>query len=150
MATIEAWVDGACDKLRNGGWAVIIKLPDSPFIDSIVGSQIDTTSQRMEMTSLLRVLEHFEEPRHFIIHSDSAYVVNCFQQKWIAGWRRKGWINSKGKPVVNRDLWELLEEQVERHLSVRFIKVKGHSGSKYNDMADKLAVRARKDLKRWS
>lgn len=121
-----------------------MRMPDNPFTEEIFGSERGTTSQRMEMTALLKVLERFEPPRHFIIHSDSAYVINCFQQNWIAGWRRRGWITTAGKPVANRDLWEALEALVKAHASVRFIKVKGHAGNPLNERADKLAGKARK------
>lgn len=146
MPLIEAWTDGSgCTRTRTGGWAAVIKLPGSPFVQEIYGAVEDTTSQRMEMTALLRVLEHFEERRDLIVHSDSAYVINCFEQNWIAGWRKRNWMTSKGTPVANRDLWENLETQMRRH-KVHFIKVRGHAGHEYNERADVLAGQARKTL----
>lgn len=145
---VEAWVDGSGDTRppRVGGWAAVIRLADSPFTQEICGAEINTTSQRMEMTALLRVLEHFPEPCPFVIYSDSAYVVNCFEQQWIAGWRRRGWISSKGTPVANRDLWELLDRAVGRHDIVRFVKIRGHAGHEHNERADCLAGQARRSL----
>jgi ribonuclease HI len=76
--------------------------------------------------------------------SDSAYVVNCFHQQWYTGWHRKGWKNSQGKPVANRDLWEELVELVlARRGEVRFAWIKGHSGHPMNDRVDQLAKSAR-------
>lgn len=144
-AIIEIWTDGSCstEHPKAGGWAAIIRLPGSPFTEELSGGELGTTSQRMEMTALLRALERFTEPRHLVVHSDSAYVVNCFKQNWIATWRVRDWITSSDKPVANRDLWEMLHEHVERHASVTFRKVKGHAGHDLNERADELAGAAR-------
>jgi ribonuclease HI len=77
------------------------------------------------------------------IVSDSTYVVKCFHDKWHAGWLRRGWKNSQGKPVSNRDLWEqlfTLTLGVERE--VTFTWVKGHSGDVMNEFVDLLATQA--------
>jgi ribonuclease HI len=82
-------------------------------------------------------------PQGILVRSDSAYVVNCFRQRWWAGWQRRGWRNSQGKPVANRDLWEpLLELALDPAVPVRFEWVKGHSGDRWNDVVDELAVAA--------
>src|SRR6266545_122081 len=72
------------------------------------------------------------------IYSDSAYVINCFRDKWYERWRENGWRNAQKKPVDNRDLWEALLAEVERH-DVTWHKVAGHSGHELNDRADALA-----------
>ena len=75
--------------------------------------------------------------------SDSTYVVNCFRQKWWVGWKRRGWRNSQGKPVANRDLWEqLLDLALDPKRRVTFQWVKGHSGDPMNDWVDQLATGA--------
>jgi ribonuclease HI len=75
--------------------------------------------------------------------SDSTYVVRCFQDRWWEGWLRRGWRNSQGKPVANRDLWEpLLGEVLESDRHITFRWVKGHSGDRWNDFVDELAVAA--------
>jgi len=87
----------------------------------------------------IRALEAWGKPgRRVNLFSDSAYVVNCMNQKWYARWRRNGWLNAKKQPVENRDLWERLLELVES-LEVQFIKVKGHAGDEGNERADQLA-----------
>jgi hypothetical protein len=90
------------------------------------------------------VLQHITKPSKFLIHADSAYVVNAIRQKWIPNWRRNGWINSKGKPVANRDLWEQLAEEIAWHESVSFVKVKGHRGIEHNERCDRLADKAKR------
>lgn len=76
------------------------------------------------------------------IVSDSTYVVNCFRDRWWAGWRKRGWLNSQKKPVANRDVWEPLVDLVEDRGNVTFRWVKGHSGDQLNDFVDELAVEA--------
>jgi ribonuclease HI len=102
-----------------------------------------TTNQRMEITAPLRALEALgpgSGPEGIVVRSDSTYVVNCFVQRWWAGWQRRGWRNSQGKPVANRDLWEpLLALALDSSTPVRFEWVKGHSGDRWNDVVDELA-----------
>ena len=153
MEIIECWVDGSGPSKRAikgqevrgvGGWAAVLFVVGNPFIDEISGAVEDTTSSRMEMTAVIKALQHITKPSKFLIHADSAYVVNAIRQKWIPNWRRNGWINSKGKPVANRDLWEQLVEEIARHESVAFVKVKGHIGIKHNERCDRLADRAKR------
>jgi len=131
------YTDGSC--LGNpgpGGWAWAV--PDGPFAS---GAEPRSTNQRMEITAVIRALEATEGPMHVI--SDSTYVVNCFRDRWYEGWRRRGWRNSAGKPVANRDLWEpLLDLALDPRRPVRFSWVKGHSGDDMNDRVDLLALEA--------
>jgi ribonuclease HI len=95
----------------------------------------------MEITAVLRALEARSGP--VLIMSDSTYVVNCFRDRRWEGWKRRGWRNSAGKPVANRDLWEpLLAVALDPGRSVRFGWVKGHSGDAMNDRVDLLATMA--------
>ncbi len=131
---MKVFTDGAC--LGNpgpGGWAYAEEGNASRS-----GGEPRTTNQRMELTAVLRALEDLEGPIE--IYSDSTYVVNCFNQKWYVGWMRKGWRNSKGDPVANRDLWEpLLDLYLKSPTSYSFHWVKGHSGVAGNELVDELA-----------
>ena len=71
-------------------------------------------------------------------HTDSAYVMNCFRDRWYERWEKNGWMGATKKPVTNRDLWERLIEQTRRH-DVHWHKVKGHSGDVLNERVDALA-----------
>ena len=95
----------------------------------------------MEIRGALEGLRSLPRPRRVDVYSDSAYVVNCFRDKWYERWLQNGWKNSQKKPVENRDLWEALIAEVERH-QVTWHKVAGHSGDPLNDRADRLAVAA--------
>jgi len=118
-------------------------VPGGPFAS---GAEVRTTNQRMEITAVLealRALRSSAPPAGLSICSDSTYVVNCFVQRWWAGWRRRGWRNSQGKPVANQDLWApLLDLALDPSVPVRFSWVKGHSGDHWNDVVDELATAA--------
>ena len=127
---VQIYTDGACSGNPGpGGWAAIL-------IDE--GNKIELSNQRMELTGPIEGLRALTGRRTVAIHSDSAYVVNCFRDKWYLRWRANGWRNAQKKPVENRDLWEALLELVERH-DVTWHKVAGHSGHPLNDRADALA-----------
>jgi ribonuclease HI len=136
-APVVVYTDGSC--LGNpgpGGWAWVV---DGGPSDS--GGEPHTTNQRMEVTAVIRALEALSGPVHVV--SDSTYVVNCFRQNWHAGWMRRGWKNSQGKPVANRDLWEaLFALALDPARAVTFEWVKGHSGDRMNDVVDALATAA--------
>jgi ribonuclease HI len=107
------------------------------------GAEAKTTNQRMELTAVLEALR--ATPGRVEVVSDSTYVVNCFRDRWWQGWRRRGWRNSKGDPVANRDLWEPLVAEVidlRRDQEVVFRWVKGHSGEEMNEFVDLLATTA--------
>jgi ribonuclease HI len=135
---IRIYTDGACrGNPGPGGWAWA-----SDASDYASGAEAHTTNQRMEVRAVIEaLLEHSSGPVEIV--SDSNYVVKCFHDKWYAGWKRRGWKNSKGDPVANRDLWETLIPLVlEGGRDVRFTWVKGHSGDRMNDFVDELATTA--------
>ena len=78
------------------------------------------------------------------VHLDSSYVMHGFTKGWIASWRSNGWRNSAKEPVKNRELWEQLLAQADRH-EVEWVLVKGHDGVERNERVDALAV-AQRDL----
>lgn len=128
--------DGACiGNPGPGGWAWAASTEEFAS-----GAEPHTTNQRMELLAVIEALSTFEGPVEIV--SDSSYVVNCFEQRWWQGWRRRGWRNSKGEPVANRDLWEpLIAEVIDRREpgEVRFRWVKGHNGDPMNEFVDSLA-----------
>ncbi len=139
---ITVYTDGSCiGNPGPGGWAWVV--PGGRFES---GADPRTTNQRMEITAPLRALESLGPGAGgdgILVRSDSTYVVNCFVQRWWAGWQRRNWRNSQGKPVANRDLWEpLLALALDPTTPVRFEWVKGHSGDRWNDAVDELAFTA--------
>ena len=137
---VTIYSDGACSGNPGpGGWAAIVI--DGGEERELSGAEAHTTNQRMEIRGALEGLRSLHSPRRVGVYSDSAYVVNCFRDKWYERWLRNGWKSSQKKPVENRDLWEALIAEVERH-QVTWHKVAGHSGDPLNDRADRLAVAA--------
>jgi ribonuclease HI len=131
------YTDGACSGNPGpGGWGVLI-IEDGRETE-LSGGEHSTTNQRMELTAPIQGLRTLEGRRRVAIHSDSAYVINCFRDRWYERWRKNGWLNAQKKPVENRDLWEALIVLVEGH-DVTWHKVAGHSGHPENDRADALA-----------
>jgi ribonuclease HI len=107
-------------------------------VREMAGGEEYTTNQRMELLAAIYALRALKEPCRVKLFSDSAYLVNCFQQGWYRQWRANGWRNSKQEPVQNRELWEELLRLTEIH-RVDFLKVKGHAGDKWNERCDALA-----------
>ena len=101
----------------------------------------------MELRGAIEGLRSLGGRRRVDLFSDSAYVVNCFRDKWYVRWRQNGWKNAQKKPVENRDLWEALIALAERH-EVVWHKVAGHSGDPLNERADRLARAAIEHLGR--
>ncbi len=137
---VVVYTDGACSGNPGpGGWGAILQY--NGHKKEISGGERKTTNQRMEIMAVAQALKALKEPCDVVVHSDSAYVINCFKQKWYVNWRKNGWKNSKGDPVQNRDLWEDLLAEVDRH-RVTFEKVKGHAGVELNERCDELAREA--------
>jgi ribonuclease HI len=133
---LQVWTDGACSGNPGpGGWAWATE--DGRQAS---GGAPDTTNQRMEIQAAWEAVQALSGP--LLVVSDSTYVVNCFRDRWWAGWLARDWVNSAKKPVANRDLWEPLVDTVRERGDVSFRWVKGHSGDPMNDLVDRLAVEA--------
>lgn len=131
------YTDGACSGNPGpGGWGAVLMFGEAK--KEISGGERNTTNNRMELMAAIQALEALKEPVRVRLHTDSAYLVNCFHQGWHERWQRNGWRNSKKEPVENRDLWERMLTLTKRH-QVEFVKVKGHSNDKWNNRCDELA-----------
>jgi ribonuclease HI len=131
--------DGAC--LGNpgpGGWACILRYGSQ--VKEMYGSAPATTNNRMELTAAIEALKILREPCEVEVVTDSEYVKNGIT-KWIRGWKRNGWITSAKKPVINKDLWEELDQLSRKHLVV-WTWTRGHAGHPDNERCDELATRA--------
>ena len=137
---IAAACDGACSGNPGpGGWGALLRFEDGA-VRELGDADPATTNNRMELTAALALYEALRElPRHpdLVIRTDSRYLIDGLQ-KWLPGWKRKGWRTASGGQVLNRDLWERLERA--RLADVRLIHVRGHSGDPDNDRCDAIAV----------
>ncbi len=143
---IQIFTDGAC--LNNGkpqargGWAAILRNPEGrtkEIAGPLEGNQ--QTNNRAELTAVIKGLQCLKVPASEVeVVTDSNYVKNgC--TSWLAKWKQNGWRTSDRKPVANSDLWQVLDQLLEKH-KVHFTWVQGHSGHPENERADALAQRA--------
>jgi len=103
------------------------------------GGEPETTNNRMELTAVIEGLSALKEPCEVELCSDSTYVIDSIQKKWVYNWQRKGWRKSDNSPALNVDLWQRLLPLLETH-KVSFVWVRGHTGHPENERCDQLAV----------
>ena len=138
MKKVTIYTDGACSGNPGpGGWGSILMFGDVK--KEISGYAKETTNNIMEITAVVEALKCLKEPCEVEVYSDSAYVVNAFNQGWIENWKKNSWRNAQKDPVKNKELWEELDNLTSIH-KVTFIKVKGHSDNEFNNRCDKLAT----------
>lgn len=147
MKSVTIYTDGAC---RGNGQENAIGAFGIVFMYNGVEKEVkqafkNTTNNIMELSAVIQALSMLKEPCDVKLYSDSAYVINAINQKWIDNWQKNGWKNSSKEPVKNRELWEKLIELIKYH-RVQFIKVKGHSDNPYNNRCDKLANEAMDEI----
>ena len=139
MKNIQVWTDGSC--LGNpgpGGWAYVM-LCDGVYREDAGGCH-HSTNNRMELQAVIEALEFFKNTAVFDVYTDSQYVQQGMLS-WIHNWQRNNWRTSKGKDVLNKDLWMALCAQATLH-TVTWHWVKGHHVDVHNQKADALARRA--------
>ncbi|HUA61927.1 MAG TPA: ribonuclease HI [Verrucomicrobiae bacterium] len=142
MKKVKVITDGSC--LGNpgpGGWAAILRYNE--HARELWGCEKQTTNNRMELTAAIEGLRALREACEVEVVTDSEYLKNGITT-WIHGWKRKGWMTSQKKPVVNQDLWKALDEQVARH-TVMWSWTKGHASHADNNRCDELAQRAARE-----
>jgi ribonuclease HI len=136
MKQIEIFTDGSC--LGNpgpGGYGAVMIFADHR--KELSQGFKHTTNNRMELLATIEALACLTECCSINLTTDSQYVKNGINQ-WIINWKKNGWRTSDKKPVKNVDLWQRLDEQVNRH-KVTWHWVKGHSGHPENEACDQLA-----------
>ena len=139
---IEIYTDGACSgNPGKGGWGAILLYKEHK--KEISGFQMEATNNQTELMAVIESLKIVKKSLKIIIHTDSKYVQDGIT-KWILNWKKNGWKTAKKQPVKNDQLWKELDLLVEEH-HITWKWVKGHSGNKYNEIADQLAVRAIKN-----
>lgn len=136
---VQLWTDGACaGNPGPGGWAALLIMGTNGQMLS--GGEDHITNNRMELLAPIRGLQALTRPCVVDIYIDSTYVMFGFTKRWVAGWRSRAvdgvWRTSSRKPVRNQELWEA----VERHTTVRWNQVPGHSGIELNERVDVEAV----------
>ncbi|MDO4289246.1 MAG: ribonuclease HI [Eubacterium sp.] len=146
MKYVELYTDGGCrgngQSAENiGAIGGVLIYPEKRVKKEYKQAFKNTTNNQMELLAVITGLEMLKEPCEVVIYSDSAYVVNAYNQNWVAGWKAKNWSRGKAGPLKNRELWMALDALVNTH-QVRFAKVKGHADNPLNNRADALVNEA--------
>ena len=146
MTKVQIYTDGSARGNPDGpgGYGAVLQFMDSKgqLHEKVLSAGYKkTTNNRMELMAVIAGLEALNRPCEVMLYSDSKYVVDAFNQRWIDGWLKKGWKRGKNEPVKNVDLWKRLLAAKEKH-QVKFNWVKGHDGHPQNERCDELATSA--------
>ena len=137
--------DGSClGNPGHGGWACILRYNE--HMRELYGYAPYTTNNRMELTAAIEGLNALKEPCEVEVITDSEYLKNGITT-WMPNWKKRGWMTAQKKPVINRDLWEELDEAVGRH-KVTWSWTRGHASHADNNRCDELAQMAARDQRR--
>jgi ribonuclease HI len=124
---IQAIYTDGSGNLDICGYAAVVRFADGQMRD-IGGYEPNSTNHRAELLALIVALEYlrdWSQTTPVPIFSDSQYAVDGLNEHWVAKWQQRNWLNSKGKPVINRDLWEHLETL--RPVPATFHHLRGHT-----------------------
>jgi len=131
QTTIQIYSDGFCEpNPGEGGYGAIIIYPDGTE-KRICDGVSDTTNNRMELLGAIVGIEEIKGKQYIALFSDSKYVVNG-TNKWLYNWKKKG------RVMKNMDLWDRIWNLKKKH-NIDAFWVPGHSGIKYNEIADQLS-----------
>lgn len=144
---LHIYTDGSCSPNPGfGAWGCVLVNPDTNLeIARYSGVQSNTTNNVMEMMGVYKALEeslqYVDTSYSIRVFTDSQYAQRGLTE-WLKGWKLKNWKNSQGKPVLNRDLWELLDSRVSTleaaGWDLVFQWVRGHNGNQWNEVVDSL------------
>lgn len=171
---INIYTDGACSSSdKTGGWAIVVdglerlimpprSMPFEHMLEYIIkqppryiyyGYKQDTTNNEMELmamcTAIWFAITQLPD-QQVTIHTDSAYIANCFKDKWYEAWQKNGWRTSRKTPVEHQSLWQTilgLYEGASDRITIQHVK--SHSTNELNNLADQYAVSARLQLREW-
>lgn len=149
---IKFYTDGAVSNNGNnnaiGSWAFILIIENEVFFEESK-KVIGATNQQMELMAAIKACDYIKNyyidnniENTYEIISDSAYLINCYEQNWWKNWQNNGWKNASKKPIANKELWEELIPYF-KNKNITFKKIKGHNGDSFNEQVDKLAVKTR-------
>lgn len=133
---VEIFADGACSGNPGpGGFGAILRYGEK--VREISGCEPETTNNRMELRAVIEALKLIKRPSRIRVTTDSTYLVKGMSE-WVYQWMKKNWISSSKKPVLNRELWEMLIHLSRPH-EVEWCWIRGHTGHPENERCDQLA-----------
>jgi len=135
---VHIYTDGAAKgNPGNGGYGVVMELVGTSYQKEFYEGFRYTTNNRMELLAVIVGLEKITKPNmKVLVISDSKYVVDAVEKKWVFGWEKKGFKDKK-----NPDLWMRFLKIYRQH-QVDFKWIKGHNNHPQNERCDELAVMA--------
>ena len=140
MKKVVIYTDGgARGNPGPGGYGAVVTF--GRHRKELKGAFDHTTNNRMELMAAIAALEMLKEPCDVNLHSDSKYLVDAMTKGWLEGWKKRGWLKSDRKPVLNQDLWRRLEAATSGH-EITWNWVKGHAGNELNERCDELVHEA--------
>lgn len=119
-----------------GGWGAVIV--DGEKVVELGGREDRTTNNRMELTAAVKGLEESSADSAIKIYTDSSYLINGIT-KWVKGWKRNGWQTKAKEDVLNRDIWQELDELAQTR-NIKWEYVGGHVGIVGNERCDVIAT----------
>lgn len=144
MKTIVAFTDGGCRGNGKsdaiGAYGVQLNFTDENNVThtkELCKAFKGVTNNQMELQAVIECLKALNQPCKVILTTDSKYVCNAINEKWLQGWIKKSWVNSSKQPVKNKEQWQELVPLLEKH-EVQFFWVKGHADNPGNQRADEL------------
>lgn len=155
MYRIKVYTDGSCLNQGAtikcpGGWAYQVIWEDTDGNLDVpkphFGGSEHTSNNRMELTAVLEALVYItaafygysKEEYDIEICSDSSHIVDGMNQGWVANWQKRNWNTKEGVIAKNLDLW-LPVYYLSKKFNVKYVKVQGHSGDKWNELVNDLA-----------
>lgn len=143
------FADGACrGNPGPGAWATIIQDATSNILLKSSGVDVPTTNNKMELEGVIRGLkgliekwveEGFSDRETPVwVYSDSKYVIEGIE-KWVPGWKTRGWKKADNKEPENLVLWQELDDLKMKFNNISFVWIKGHAGHPQNELCDKMA-----------
>lgn len=145
MSDVEIYTDGACrGNPGPGGWGVL--LLSNGREKELSGGVSDTTNNRMELTAAIRGLSALTRRCRVVVYTDSEYVQRGIDE-WLQKWKQRGWKTANRKPIMNEDLWKILDELAGQH-DICWRWVKAHAGNPGNERADALANQGLEEAQR--
>jgi ribonuclease HI len=134
---VTIYTDGGCEPNPGvGGWAALLLFDGAR--KELSGGERQTTNNQMELTAVINALDALPESHQVDLHTDSQYVKRGITE-WMSKWVKNGWMTANKTPVANQELWQQLDDAVQRH-TIKWHWVKGHAGHEHNERVDQLAM----------
>lgn len=138
---IEIYTDGSArangTSHSSGGYGVVV-LEDGKLIDAYSKQYSNVTNNQMELKAILYAMVKYGKYNP-TVYSDSRYAINVYQS-WYPAWRANGWVKSDKKVPENLEIIQAYAELEDKGYHINLVKVLGHAGNYWNEIADKLAT----------